>query len=812
MGTLLQDIRYGLRSLLKNPGFTAVAVATLALGIGANTAIFSYINSLFLRPLSVAQPEQLVRIYATGEGGRFDVMSYPNFQDLQRQVGAFAAASVNQSVDVSLGTDDTPVIVVGELVSGTYFAMLQVRPALGRLLTPEDDVIEGGHPQVVISDGLWKRRFGGSPDAVGRTIRLNSHPFTIVGVAPEGFRGSYEAFPADFWAPVAMHEQVRPRGLSYTRRGWGWLHATARLKPGVSLAQANAEVEAVAARFRSDKFIDAGESFRLVPAQAMPEESGDMAAKGLGAFLLVVGLVLLVACANIASVVLTRVTARRREVSIRRSLGATRGRLVQQWLVESCLLALLGGVAGAITAIWLRDSMFLLVPRDFGGFAPTAPLDLRVMGFALALSLVTGLLFGVIPAMRASNIEPTAFLKEGASAGGQRRSRLFGTFVAGQVAVSMVLLVTAGLLLQSLRNSESFDPGFATHRLALGFVDFRQLGYTPEQSRESLEQIASRLRESPTVESATYAIVVPLGNSRESQGFAIPGHTPPADRGYFSIATNVVGSDYFSTMRIPLLAGRGFDARDAKAGAPPVIVINETMARRFWPNRNPVGETIQMLGTPPVPLQIIGVARDIKYYTLGEPPMPYLYGSASQLPLTSAELHVRMRASAGSDANLIRRAVADVAPGLVVAEAMSFEELRHGPLFPQRVLAGVTGLFGVLVMLLTALGVYGIVSYTVNLRTRELGVRMALGAGPQEIYRMVIGRELAVIAIGVALGMVAAVAVARGLSQLLFGIAAFDPLTYAGVGVMLLGVGAVACWIPARRAARVDPVVALRYE
>ncbi len=719
---------------------------------------------------------------------------------------------MNQSVTASLGTGDTPVIVSGEMVSGTYFEMLRVRPALGRMLAPQDDVSEGGHPHVVISGGLWKRRFGGSPGAVGRVIRLNSHPFTIVGVAPEWFRGSYEAFPADFWAPVAMHQQVRPRGLSYTRRGWGWLYATARLKPDASIAQANEEVKSVAARLRNEKIIDEDDSFRLVPAQAMPEQFRDTAVKGLGAFLLVVGLVLLVACANIASVVLTRVTARRREVSIRRSLGATRGRLVRQWLAESLLLAMLGGGVGAIAAIWLRDSMSLLVPTDFGGFAPVAPLDLRVMGFAVALSLMTGLLFGVLPALRASNIEPMAFLKEGTGAGGQRRSRLFGAFVAGQVAVSMALLVTAGLLLQSLRNAESFHPGFETRRLVLGFIDFQQLGYTPEQSRQSLEQIASRLRDFPMVQSATYANVVPLGNDRESLGFAIPGHTPPADRGYFSIATNVVGSDYFSTMRIPLLVGRGFGERDAQPGAPPVIVINETMAKRFWPNRNPIGETIQMLGTPRVPLQIIGVARDIKYYTLGESPMPYLYGSASQQPLTSAVVHVRMRARAGSDASLIRQAVASVAPDLVVSEGMTFQELRRGPLFPQRALAGVTGLFGALVMLLTAIGVYGIVSYTVNLRTRELGVRVALGAGPQDIYRMVIGRELAVMAIGVALGIVAAGVAARGLSQLLFRIAPFDPLTYAAVGAMLLGVGVVACWIPARRAAKVDPVVALRYE
>ncbi len=810
MRNLVQDLRYAARTLLKSPGFTLVAVLTLALGIGANTAIFSYINSLFLRPLPVDKPQELVRIYGEGER-RFDTVSFPNFTDLQRNVSAFAEAAAHQSVTVSLGTGDTPETARGELVSGTYFSMLRVKPALGRMLTVDDDRSEGAHPQVVISDGLWRTRFAAAEDVVGRTIHINSHPFTVVGVAPAWFHGSYDAFPADFWTPLSMYEQVRPRGLSIQRRGWGWLNATARLKPGVTLAQASAEVAAQTTEMRAKNFVDKDGGFRLEPAQAMPEQFRKDAMKGLSAFLLVVGLVLLVACANIASVVLTRVTARRKEIAIRQSLGASRGRLLQQWLVESLLLALLGGVAGLVAAVWFSDAILLLAPPNSGGFSPRASLDFSVLGFTLILSLLTGLLFGVLPAMRAARLHPAAFLKDGAATGEGGRSRLFSGFVAGQVAISMALLVVAGLLLQSLRNSETFNPGFDTRGLALGYVDLNRHGLRGERGRQVFEEVVAALRQQPGVESATYANVVPLGSDRESLGFDIPGHTPPADRKYFSIATCVVGSSYFSTMKIPLLLGREFDKRDAQPNASPVIVINETMARRYWPDKNPVGEVIQMLGTPRIPLQIIGVARDIKYYSLGETPMPYIYGSSSQQPLANATFHVRFSNGPGNP-RMIGTVVAQVVPGVDVREAMTFAELRRIPLFQQRAIASVTGLFGTLALALTAIGIYGIVSYTVNLRTREMGVRMALGAAPQDIYRLVFSHELKVMGIGVALGVFAAGAAARALAGMLFGIGATNLPTYIAVSVMILAAGILACWIPARRAAHVDPVTALRNE
>ncbi len=813
MNTLVQDLRYALRMLRHSPAFTLVAVLTLALGIGANTAIFSFVNSLFLRPLPVDQPQELVRIYgASTEGRRFDVFSYPNFLDLQHNVKAFAEAAAHQSVEVSLGTGATPENAVGELVSGTYFPMMRVRPALGRLLAPQDDVSEGGHPQIVISDGLWRRRFGTASDVVGQTLHINGHPFTIVGVAPAWFRGSYQAFGADFWAPLAMYEQVRPRGASYNNRGWGWLFATARLKPGVSVAQANEELKSVVARLRSEKLVDKDYGFELMPAQALPEEFRAAAMQGLGAFLLIVGLVLLVACANIASVVLTRVTARRREVSIRQSLGATRGRLMQQWLVESLVLASLGGAVGALAAIWLRDAIVLLVPPDLSAFAPAAPLDMSVMAFTAGLTLATGLSFGLIPAWRASRVAPIAFLKEGTSGSGTRRSKLFGTFVAAQVAVSMVLLIVSGLMLQSLRNSASFNPGFETRGLVLGRLELRRHGYNPQSSRVLMEQVLAKLQEHPGVASATFANIVPLGNDRERNGFLIPGHTPPAERGYFPIATDVIGPNYFETMRIPLLLGRGFDERDGQPGAPQVVVINETMAKLYWPGKNPIGEIIQSAGRGRTPYQIIGVARDIKYYSLGEQPRPYVYASASQQPPTNTVLHVRTKDLHAADPRIIQQTLAQVAPGVAMTQAMTFEEMRRIPLFPQRALAAVTALFGLLAMLLTAIGIYGIVSYTVNMRTRELGVRVALGAEPRDIYRLVFGRELVIMGIGVALGIAAAAAASRALSQMLFGIAPFDLATYAAVGALLMLIGSAACWMPARRAAKVDPVVALRYE
>ncbi|MGH9858774.1 MAG: ABC transporter permease, partial [Candidatus Acidiferrales bacterium] len=422
MDTIWQDVRYGLRALAKRPGFTLVAALTLALGIGANTAVFSFVNALLLRPLDVPEADRVVRLYGAGaRGQRFDVFSYPDYRDVRDRSGVFSSLAAHVYVNVSLATGDEPESADGELVTGDYFSVMNVPATLGRTLQPADDIAEGGHPVVVISDAL-SRRYGSARDALGKTVRLNGHPFTIVGVMPSGFRGAYKAQSADFWAPLAMHGQLRPRATSRERRNWGWLYGTGRLKPGVTLAQAQAEVDRVVASLQQDNRIGDGTSgFRIYAASALPEQFREGVSGILGFFLIVVSLVLLVASANISSVLLARVVARSRETAIRLSMGATRARLIRQWITESLLLSLLGGMAGAVAAVWMRDLLLALVPPNFDLFAPAVSLDAGVLAYAFGVTLLTGVIFGIVPALRASRGDVVAGLKEeGSTAAGSR--------------------------------------------------------------------------------------------------------------------------------------------------------------------------------------------------------------------------------------------------------------------------------------------------------------------------------------------------------------------------------------------------------
>ena len=815
MDTLFQDLRFGARTLLKRPGFALVAVVTLALGIGANTAIFSLVNALLLRPLPVGTPERVVRLYGASAERQFDVFSYANYQDLRdRTPQVFAGLAAHQyaaaSVNTGAGARTTP----GELVTGNYFDVLGVGAAQGRVLAPADDVTEGAHPVVVISAGLWRRDFGGAANVVGQKLYLNGQPFTVVGVMPADFKGSYESFPTEFWAPMAMYEQVRPRGVALTTRGWGWLNGTGRLKEGVTIAQAQAEVERVTAQLRQDyPPVNRDLQFRLYPASALPEQYRQSAAGLLGFFMAVVGLVLLTACANIASILLARVVTRRREIAVRQSLGATRGRLVRQWLTESLLLTLVGGAAGLLVAVWLSDGLLTLIPPDFADFTPGARLDARVLAFTFLVSVVTGLVCGLLPALRAGRMEIGAVLKdEGPGASGSlHRSRLQQAFIVGQVAVSLLLLVVAGLLLRSLRATESFDPGFRTDNLLLARLDLRPLRYTEQQGRAFYQQLSERLKALPGVAGVTYAAVVPLGSDRESTGFIIPGQRPPSGSKAFSLANNVVGPDYFNTMGIPIVRGRGFDQHDTEQGARPVVVINETMARRFWPNADALGQFIQVGGTDIRP-EIVGIARDIKYYSLGEPPQAYVYVSAAQNYTPGLIVHLRTTGDPQALARALRHEVEALDPNVPVNELTTFAELRRGPLFANRAMAAISTLFGLLALTLTAVGLYGVMTYSVSQRTREIGIRVALGAQRADIFKLIVGRGLLLALIGIGFGLAAAFALTRLLSSLLFGVSATDPLTFASVASLLALVALLACHLPARRATKVDPMVALRYE
>ena len=815
METLIQDLRYGVRMLLKKPGFTVVAVMTLALGIGANTAIFSFMNSLFLRPLPFAEPDRLVRLYGEdSEGRRFDSFSYANYADLRDRSQSFTGLAAHNYVSVNLSTDAGAESVQGEIVTGNYFSMLGANSMAGRTLLDEDDSAPGAHPVVVISHGLWQRRFGASPNVVGAKVYLNGHPFTIIGVMPEEFRGTYQAIVAEFWAPMMMHEQVRPTGTQLTQRGWGWLSGTGRLRPGVSREQAQAEIAQIAGQLEQEHpQSNRGQGFELVQASALPEQFRESVSGMLGFFMAVVVLVLLVACANIASLLLSRVMARRPELAIRQSLGATRGRLVQQWLTESLLLAVLGGVAGLLVAIWMSEGLMTLVPPDFEEFSPALSLDARVLGFTFLVSLLTGVGCGLLPALRASKTDVVSALKEGSatSSGSVLGSRLQQVFVVAQMAVCSVLLIIAGLLLRSLRESALFNPGFNSDNMMLATVDLNRNGYSEAQGRNFYRQLTERLRSLPGASEATFAIVVPLGTNKETRGYIIPGHEPPPGRTYFSIHSNVVGPDYFATMGIPLLSGREFDARDGEAGARPVVVINETMARRFWPGQDPVGRSVQMKKNGP-PIEIIGVARDIKYYSLGEEPLPYVYGSFAQFYSPSMTLQVRTTGDPKSLMRALEKEVEGLDPNVAITGLTTLADLRQVPLFPSRAMAMVSSLFGLLAVGLTALGLYGILSYSVSQRRREVGIRMALGAQAADIFKLIIRQGLTITLIGIGIGLIGSLALTRFLSSLLFGISPTDPLTFALIAVSLLGVALVACFVPARRAAKVDPMVALRYE
>jgi predicted permease len=813
MDSLVQDVRYGLRMMLRSPGLTAVAVLLLAVGIGASSAVFGFVNVLFLERLALPDPERVVRVVATEPDSNFGPLAYPNYRDVRDRSASFEGLAAHRNLNVRLGEDQADELRA-ELVTGNYFATLGVGAALGRTLTPEDDRVPGAHFVAVLGHRAWKSRFGGAADVVGRNVRVGSHELTVIGVAPESFRGTYEAYDTALWLPLAMHAQVRPAGLNIEERGWGWLQATGRLRAGVTLGQARTELEAIALQLRQEHprhNEDIG--LTLLPAGRLPEANRGQALGVLGFFLLIVLLVLLVACANIGSVLLARVVARRRETAVRLALGATRGRLVRQWLIECLLLSSLGGAAGLVVALWTQGALAAMARSSdlLAAFSLPLGLDPRVLGFTLASSLLVGVLFGSLPALRVGRVEPNGVLKEEGrtGAGGLRRARSLGAFVVFQVAVWLVLLITAGLLLRTLRTAQAFDPGFRTENLLLTGVSLRAYGYTDEGSRQFLERLRERLQALPGVESVSSALVVPLGGDEIRQGYQIDGHVSAKGEPFVPIDTNVVGPGYFTTMGIALVRGRALDARpgDAETG----VVVNETMARRFWPGREALGQRLRR-GSDGPELEVIGIARDMKYYTLDEAPLPYVYLSEAVAPPRSSTLHVRTRVDPRLLLRDVRGAVAEIDPRVPVQRLETFEDLRQAALLPQRLLAPITGVFAALALVLSAFGLYGLLSYSVTQRTRELGIRMALGARRADVLGMVVRQGLRLALLGMALGLAAALAVTRHLDRLLFGVSATDPATFAGISALLLLVALLACLVPALRATRVEPMAALRHD
>jgi len=836
METLWQDLRYGVRVLLKSPGFTAVAVLSLALGIGANTAIFSLVNAVLLRPLPVAEPAALVFLFCGVRNSPYSVVSYPDYVDFRDQNKVFSGLATYSGIGLSLNAADQTELVSGAIVSGNYFDVLGVRAALGRTFLPEEDQTPGTHPVTVISHGLWQRRFGGDPNVVGQHLTLNGRAFTVIGVAPAGFNGTDLGETNDLYVPMMMQALVRPPRGGYSgemnpdllsRRGAGWLGVIGRLKPGVKIEQAQAEIATIA-RQLEQAYPD---SNRDRIATLFPVSKGDPQSRGTllsvaGLLMGVVGLVLLIACANVANLLLARASGRRKEVSIRLALGASRGRLVRQLMTESVLLALLGGVVGLLLALWTVDVLKRFPPpANFLPFAFDFSVEGRVLGFTLLLSVLTGLIFGVAPALQASKPDLVPALKDESPAlhQGSRRLALRNLLVIAQVALSLTLLIGAGLFLRSLRQAQSIDPGFNPEHVLVAPLNINLLRYTKPQGVEFYRQVVERVEALPGVQSASLARVLLLSGSGRTNSVMIEGQNGPdresrgegtgggAEVANNTTAANVVGLKYFQTMGIGLLRGRDFTAQD-RDGAPGVVVINETFAKRYFPGQDPLGKRISLRGARGPWLEVVGITRDSKYRTLGEAPAPFVHLPLLQNHETGMTLHVRTGVDPAALIPAVRREIQALEKNLPATEIRPLTELISRSLFPARVGAALLGVFGLLALLLASVGLYGVMSYSVSRRTREIGIRMALGAERRDVLRLVLTEAMTLVAVGVGVGLTLAAAVTRLLAGFLYGVSATDPTTFAGITLLLAGVALFASLIPARRAMRVDPMVALRYE
>ena len=831
---LWQDTRYAVRMVRKNLGFTAIAVLTLALGVGANTAVFSVINGLLLRPLSVERPDELFAV-SRGDGAG-PPASYPEYMYYRDQnqvfsgLAAAAPASLNFGGFESGGGDQVGAVVMGEItgevVSGNYFSTLGVNAELGRTLTPEDDQIAGAHPVAVVSHGFWKNRLGAASDVIGKTLILNGHGFTVIGVMPESFTGALfgALFTPHVWAPLAMQAQLLPGAPDrlHDHRD-NWLGLIGRLKPNLAPPQAAAALNTLDGQLRQD--------------YAEPERGREETTLSLlstrGVILphqrrmitilstlatLVVGAVLLIACANVASLLLARATARRREIAVRLALGANRWRLIRQLLTESLLLAILSAVTGLIVASWAVNLLIKFAPTvGLFTFSPHFRLDSRVFVFTLAVSLLTGVIVGLAPALQTYKADLVLALKdESGNAGGgrSRRSRLFGLrglLVSAQVGISLVLLITTGLFIRSSMIAATIDPGFDTQNGLVLTLDLGLQDYTETRGKKFQKELKEHLAALPGVKSVSLASYVPLSPGGPQAEARIEGVEPPRESDQDLVGIMAVDSDYFQTMGTGLLRGRNFGSADLE-GSPRVAIINETTAKRYWPGNEAIGKRLR-LGAADAPLrEVVGIVKDSKWRYINERTRAVVYRPISQSWSPLSSFVVRTAVEPNALLADVRREVQSLDPNLPVQVLRTLPEHVSEALWPARLGAGLLGVFGLLALTLAAVGLSGVIAYLVSQRTREIGIRLALGAQAGDVLKLVVWQGLKLTFSGVVIGLFGAFALTRLLGNLLYGLSPTDPLTFLAITSLLVAVALLACYIPARRATKVDPLVALRYE
>jgi predicted permease len=820
MTSFWQDIQYSLRMIAKTPGYAVIAILTLALGIGANTTIFSWINSTLLNPIpGLASPSEVVAL-SLGRGADTPFpFTYPDFEMMRDGQQSFVGLAGCNLAPMSLTGKGKPERIWGTIASANYFDVLGVRPILGRGFLPEEDQKPGGAPVAVISYRLWQTHFGASPDVAGQTIEINEHSYTIVGVAPAVFQGSQTGIRSEIWVPVMMEQRLVPRNDLLHDHHYFWFIVFGRLKPGVPLKQAQEEMTVLVKREVKNYPEEhrGHDSVTVSPMWRSPFGANQFLSMLLPMLMTIAGLVLLLACANVANLMLVRSVARRREIAIRMSLGAGRWRLVRQLLVESLLLALAGGVIALFITFWTAGTFMKFVPAMDFPISLIVRADRAVLLATFVISLLTGVIFGILPALRSSSEAPVEVLKEdtGNLAGGLRKARLTSGLVVAQISLSLVLLICAGLFIRSFKMAQQIDTGFNSHNSLIASYDLFTAGYTDASGAEFDRLLAARLESLPGAQSVAISSRVPLGLGGGSSAVKPEGYVPQANE---SMETQVamVTPHYFQTMQIPLVKGRDFTLQDAMKSQR-VAIVSEMFVKRYWPNQEAMGKQLSSDLTHEW-FTVVGVARDTKVNSLNEKPTPFLYLPEYQVNRadrpTGSTMIVIARTTGDPLAfgKTVGNAVHDLNADLALFDVTTLELQEQLANFPQRVAGTFVGAFGLLALVLATVGIYGVTAYTTRQRTHEIGIRIALGASKPDILRLLLGHGLRLTLAGVGLGLAVSFALTRYLGTLLLGVTSTDALTFSSVVVLLCAVALFACFIPARRAMRLDPMVALRHE
>jgi macrolide transport system ATP-binding/permease protein len=821
MGSLWQDLWYGARMLRKNPGFTAIAILTLALGIGANTAIFSIVDWVLLRPLPISHPERMAYLTIQQKGRTSNGFSFPDFADIKNSTTTvFSDVAVFDLGQDGLTVDGKTQPIFTAYVSGNFFQMLGIHPLMGRFILPSEGAVAGADPVLVLSYPTWVTRFGSDPLVIGKSASVNGRHVTIIGVAPQGFQGPSAGLDFQGYLPIGMQTQTlegRRQADFMTNREARSMLIFARLKDGVSLGHAGSELNVVSQRLaREYPKTNEGMAlhvWRLTPAgpNSNPAQSPIPTLSAL--FLGLAFLVLVLACLNVANMLLVRAAARGREMAVRAALGAARGRLIRQLLAESLLLAGLGCAAGIGVGLMASQAMSSVNLITSIPFVMDFHFDWRVFAFAFGIALLTGILAGIVPALRASRTNLSTMLHDGERSMTRSRQRMRSALVVAQVAGSLALLVVAGLFTRSLGDVHFADLGFDPQHVMNFTMDPRGIGFSQAQSTEFYQQLLARMSAVPGVQSATLAATVPMGEVELGGSIEIEGHPVANGQPHDTASDNFVSPQYFDVMRIPLLHGRGITDGD-KQSSQRIAVINETMAQRYWPKEDPIGRRFTVLDEPKETLEVVGVVKDSKTGGLADGPITYFYAPLTQHDTSLATLQVRAVGSAESIARDTERTIQAIEPTMPVYAVQSMSEALNGVsgLFLFKAGAVLAGSLGILGLILAIVGVYGVVSYTAAQRTREIGIRMALGAQSAEVLSMVCRQGMVIIGVGLAIGLAAALAIGRVVGSFLIGVGGSDPITFVAVTAALALIGVTACYLPARRAAMVDPMVALRHE